>query len=129
MLEILKSAETYDLVFVSIAIVLILMFGAFLINLAIQSGKDKKKVDKFVKDNLHKIEYLKYRIMMCSNLNKFYIIKRWADVVTENLRSEMVLISYDYGYDYGSSIIRDIKNLISSREECLIKESGLLESQ
>ena len=129
MLEILKSAETYDLVFVSIAIVLILMFGAFLINLAIQAGKDKKKVDKFVKDNLHKIEYLKYRIMMCRSLDKFYIIKRWADVVTENLRSEMVLISYDYGYDYGSSIIRDIKNLISSREECLIKESGLLENQ
>lgn len=127
--EVIKSAPTYDLVFASIAVVLILATLAFFIYLGIKGGKEKRLVKMFVRDNLNKIDYLKQRIMFCNSLDKFDLIKRWASVTVENLKNEMITISYDYGCDYGNKIIKDINKLISIREEQLTSRVILREYQ
>jgi ABC-type lipoprotein release transport system permease subunit len=119
MIEILKSAETYNVVFFFIAIALVIGIGLFLVTKSIKYGKEKELVNKYVKENSHRIEYIKYRILTCDDLKRFNIIKRWAIAAAENLQNEMINISYDYGCDYGNMIIQDINNLISKKEENL----------
>lgn len=128
-MEFLKSAETYDLVFAFIAITMILGFGIFLLIYGIKGGKEKKLVEMFVRNNFDKIDYLKQRIMFCNSLDKFYLIKRWASVTVENLKNEMITISYDYGCEYGNKIIKDMNKLISIREEQLTSRVILQENQ
>ena len=125
--EAIKSAPTYDLVFASIAVVLILATLVFFTYLGIKGKKEKKMVEVFVMMNTNLIEGMKYRIMTCSNLDKFNIIKRWAKAVTQNLKNEMINISYDYGCEYGNKIIKDINNLLSIREEQLTSRVITLE--
>ena len=125
--EAIKSAPTYDLVFASIAVVLIFAMLVFFIYLGIKGKKEKKMIEGFVKMNTNLIEGVKYRIMTCGNLDKFIIIKRWAKAVTQNLKNEMITISYDYGCDYGNKIIKDINTLLSIREEQLTNRVITLE--
>ena len=126
-LEAIKSAPTYDLVFASIAVVLILAALTFFIYLGIKGKKEKKMIEVFVKRNTNLIAYVKCRIMLCDDLEKFNLIERWAKAVTQNLKNKMITISYDYGCDYGNKIIKDINNLLSIREEQLTSEVITLE--
>lgn len=128
-LEAIKSAPTYDLVFASIAVVLILSTLAFFIYLGIKGKKEKKMIEMFVKRNTYLIKGVKHRIVTCDNLEKFSLIERWAKAVTQNLKNEMITISYDYGCDYGNKIIKDINKLISIREEQLTSRVILQENQ
>lgn len=125
--EAIKSAPTYDLVFASIAVVLILATLAFFIYLGIKGKKEKKMIDVFVKRNTNLIKGVKYRIVTCDNLEKFSLIERWAKAVTQNLKNEIITISYDYGCDYGNKIIKEINCLLSIKEEQLTNRVLILE--
>lgn len=115
--EAIATAPTYDLVFASISVILVLAAIIFFIHLAVTGHKEKKLVDSFLKDNQDKIEYVKFRIMLCSTLEKLDLINRWATSIAVNLRTEMSGISDDYGYECGNKILKEFNNLISLREE------------
>ena len=117
--EAIKSAPTYDLVFASISVILVLAAIIFFIHLAVTNHKEKKLVDSFLKlkNNQEKIEYVKYRIVHCSNLEELDIINRWATSIAVNLRTEMSSISNEYGYECGCKILKEFNNLISLRDE------------
>lgn len=115
--EAIATAPTYDLVFASISVILVLAIIIFFIHLGVTSHKEKKLVDSFLRDNQDKIEYVKFRIMLCSTLEKLDLINRWATSIGVNLRTEMSSISDDYGYECGCKILKEFNNLISLREE------------
>ena len=115
--ESIATAPTYDLVFASISVILVLAAIIFFICLAVTNHKKKKLVDSFLKDNQDKIEYVKFRIVLCSTLEKLDLINRWATSIAVNLRTEMSSISYEYGYECGNKILKEFNNLISLREE------------
>ena len=120
MLEFLKSAETYNIVFFFIAVAIVFGITILFIVEAIKCRREKKRIDRYLNENMEKIEYLKREIMICSNLEKFDIVKRFAKSTTENIRNDLVDISPEFGYDYGNEIIKDINKLISMREEELL---------
>ena len=115
--ESLALTPTYDLVFASISVILILAAIIYFIHLGVTSHKEKKLVNSFLKDNQDKIDYVKSRIMFCNTLEKLDLINRWATSIAVNLRTEMSSISDDYGYECGSKILKEFNNLISLREE------------
>lgn len=120
MLEFLKSAETYNIVFFFIAVTIVLGIVILFIVETIKCRIEKKRIDRYLNENMGKIEYLKREIMICSNLEKFDIVKRFAASTTENIRNDLVDMSPEFGYDYGNKIIKDINKLISMREEELL---------
>lgn len=115
--EAIATAPTYDLVFASISVILVLAAIIFFIRLAITGHKERKLVEAILKDNQDKIEYVKFRIALCSTLEKLDLINRWATSIAVNLRTEMSDISDEYGYKCGCKILKEFNNLISLREE------------
>ena len=120
MTAIWKTAETYDIVCAAIAIILILFTLIILAHSGIISIKEKKRVKEYLQKKKEKIEFIKSKIQMTQDLDTLGIVKTWGLAVAENIKTELIEISSDYGLECGNKIIKEVKHLISMKEEDLI---------
>ena len=120
MTTIWKTAETYDIVCAAIAIILILFTLIILAHDAIISIKEKRRVKEYLQKKEEKIEFIKSKIQMTQDLDTLGIVKTWGLAVAENIKTELIEISSDYGLECGNKIIKEVKHLISMKEEDLI---------
>ena len=120
MTDIWKTAETYDIVCAVIALILIIFTLFILVYYVIISIKEKKKVKEYLQKQEEKIEFIKSKIQMTQDLDTLGIIKTWGLAAAENIKTELIEISSDYGLECGNKIIKKVKHLISMKEEDLI---------
>ena len=120
MTDIWKTAETYDIVCAAIAIILIISTLIILAHSGIISIKEKKRVKEYLQKKKEKIEFIKSKIQMTQDLDTLGIVKTWGLAVAENIKTELIEISSDYGLECGNKIIKEVKHLISMKEEDLI---------
>ena len=120
MTTIWKTAETYDIVCAAIAIILILSTLIILAHSGIIGIKEKKKVKEYLQKKKEKIEFIKSKIQMAQDLDTLGIVKTWGLAAAENIKTELIEISSDYGLECGNKIIKEVKHLISMKEEDLI---------
>lgn len=120
MTAIWKTAETYDIVCAAIAIIVIIFTLIILSHSAIISIKEKKRVKEYLQKKEEKIEFIKSKIQMTQDLDTLGLIKTWGLAVAENIKTELIEISSDYGLECGNKIIKEVKHLISMKEEDLI---------
>ena len=120
MTDIWKTAETYDIVCAVIALILIIFTLIIFVHGAIISIKEKKKVKEYLQKQEEKIEFIKSKIQMTQDLDTLELVKTWGLAAAENIKTELIEISSDYGLEYGNKIIKEIKHLISMKEEDLI---------
>ena len=120
MTAIWKTAETYDIVCAVIALILILFTLIILAHSGIISIKEKKRVKEYLQKKKEKIEFIKSKIQMTQDLDTLGIVKTWGLAVAENIKTELIEISSDYGLECGNKIIKEVKHLISMKEEDLI---------
>ena len=120
MTDIWKTAETYDIVCAVIALILIIFTLFILVYYVIISIKEKKKVKEYLQKQEEKIEFIKFRIQMTQDLDTLELVKTWGLAAAENIKTELIEISSDYGLECGNKIIKEIKRLISMKEEDLI---------
>ena len=120
MTDIWKTAETYDIVCAAIAIIFILFTLIIFAHGAIISIKEKKRVKEYLQKKEEKIEFIKSKIQMTQDLDTLKLVKTWGLAVAENIKTELIEISSDYGLECGNKIIKEVKHLISMKEEDLI---------
>ena len=120
MTAIWKTAETYDIVCAAIAIIVIIFTLIILAHGAIISIKEKKRVKEYLQKKEEKIEFIKSKIQMTQDLDTLGLVKTWVLAVAENIKTELIGISSDYGLECGNKIIKEVKHLISMKEEDLI---------
>ena len=120
MTDIWKTAETYDIVCAAIALILIIFTLFIFVYYVIISIKEKKKVKEYLQKQEEKIEFIKSKIQMTQDLDTLGIVKTWGLAVAENIKTELIEISSDYGLECGNKIIKKVKHLISMKEEDLI---------
>ena len=120
MTAIWKTAETYDIVCAAIAIILIIFTLIILAHSGIISIKEKKRVKEYLQKKEEKIEFIKSKIQMTQDLDALGLVKTWGLAVAENIKAELIGISSDYGLECGNKIIKEVKHLISMKEEDLI---------
>ena len=120
MTDIWKTAETYDIVCAAIAIIFILFTLIIFAYGAIISIKEKKRVKEYLQKQEEKIEFIKFRIQMTQDLDTLRLVKTWGLAAVENIKTELIEISSDYGLECGNKIIKEVKHLISMKEEDLI---------
>ena len=120
MTDIWKTAETYDIVCAAIAIIFILFTLIIFVHGAIISIKEKKKVKEYLQKQEEKIEFIKFRIQMTQDLDTLGLVKTWGLAAAENIKTELIEISSYYGLKCGNKIIKEVKHLISMKEEDLI---------
>ena len=120
MTDIWKTAETYDIVCAVIALILIIFTLFILVYYVIISIKEKKKVKEYLQKQEEKIEFIKSKIQMTQDLDTLRLVKTWGLAAAENIKTELIEISSDYGFECGNKIIKEIKHLISMKEEDLI---------
>ena len=120
MTAIWKTAETYDIVCAAIAMIFILFTLILFAHSGIISIKEKKKVKEYLQKKEEKIELIKSKIQMAQDLDTLGIVKTWGLAVAENIKTELIEISSDYGLECGNKIIKEVKHLISMKEEDLI---------
>lgn len=120
MTAIWKTAETYDIVCAAIALVLIIFTLIIFAHGAIISIKEKKRVKEYLQKKEEKIEFIKSKIQMTQDLDALGLVKTWGIAVAENIKAELIEISSDYGLECGNKIIKEVKHLISMKEEDLI---------
>lgn len=120
MTTIWKTAETYDIVCAAIAIIVIIFTLIILAHGAIISIKEKKRVKEYLQKKEEKIEFIKSKIQMTQDLDALGLVKTWGLAVAENIKTELIEISSDYGLECGNKIIKEVKHLISMKEEDLI---------
>ena len=120
MTAIWETAETYDIVCAAIAMISILFTLIILTYGAIISIKEKKRVKEYLQKKEEKIEFIKSKIQMTQDLDTLGIVKTWGLAVAENIKTELIEISSDYGLECGNKIIKEVKHLISMKEEDLI---------
>ena len=120
MTDIWKTAETYDIVCAAIALILIIFTLFILVYYVIISIKEKKKVKECLQKQEEKIEFIKSKIQMTQDLDTLGLVKIWGLAVAENIKTELIEISSDYGFECGNKIIKEVKHLISMKEEDLI---------
>ena len=120
MTDIWKTAETYDIVCAVIALILIIFTLFILVYYVIISIKEKKKVKEYLQKQEEKIEFIKFRIQMTQDLDTLELVKTWGLAAAENIKTELIEISSDYGLECGNKIIKEVKHLISMKEEDLI---------
>lgn len=114
MTTIWKTAETYDIVCAAIAMIFILFTLIILAHSGIISIKEKKRVKEYLQKKEEKIEFIKSKIQMAQDLDTLGL------AVAENIKTELIGISSDYGLECGNKIIKEVKHLISMKEEDLI---------
>lgn len=115
-----ETAETYDIVCAAIAIISILFTLIIFAHGVIISIKEKKRVKEYLQKKEEKIEFIKSKIQMTQDLDTLGIVKTWGLAVAENIKTELIEISSDYGLECGNKIIKEVKHLISMKEEDLI---------
>ena len=115
-----KTAETYDIVCAAIAMIFIIFILIIFTHGAIISIKEKKRVKEYLQKKEEKIEFIKSKIQMTQDLDTLGIVKTWGLAVAENIKTELIKISSDYGLECGNKIIKEVKHLISMKEEDLI---------
>ena len=115
-----ETAETYDIVCAAIAMISILFTLIILTYGAIISIKEKKRVKEYLQKKEEKIEFIKSKIQMTQDLDTLGFVKTWGLAVAENIKTELIEISSDYGLECGNKIIKEVKHLISMKEEDLI---------
>ena len=120
MTAIWKTAETYDIVCAAIAIIVIIFTLIILAHSGIISIKEKKRVKEYLQKKEEKIEFIKSKIQMTQDLDTLELVKTWGLAVAENIKTELIGISSDYGLECGNKIIKEVKHLISMKEEDLI---------
>ena len=120
MTDIWKTAETYDIVCAVIALILIIFTLFILAYYVIISIKEEKKVKEYLQKQEEKIEFIKFRIQMTQDLDTLGLVKTWGLAAAENIKTELIEISSDYGFECGNKIIKEVKHLISMKEEDLI---------
>ena len=120
MTDIWKTAETYDIVCAVIALILIIFTLFILAYYVIISIKEEKKVKECLQKQEEKIEFIKSKIQMTQDLDTLGLVKTWGLAAAENIKTELIEISSDYGLEYGNKIIKEVKHLISMKEEDLI---------
>ena len=120
MTAIWKTAETYDIVCAAIAIIFIIFTLFIFAHGAIISIKEKKRVKEYLQKKEEKIEFIKSKIQMTQDLDTLGLVKTWGLAVAENIKTELIEISSDYGLECGNKIIKEVKHLISMKEEDLI---------
>ena len=120
MTTIWETAETYDIVCAAIAIIFIISILIILAHSGIISIKEKKRVKEYLQKKEGKIEFIKSKIQMTQDLDTLGIVKTWGLAVAENIKTELIEISSDYGLECGNKIIKEVKHLISMKEEDLI---------
>ena len=120
MTAIWKTAETYDIVCAAIASILIIFTLIILAHSGIISIKEKKRVKEYLQKKEEKIEFIKSKIQMTQDLDTLGLVKTWGLAVAENIKAELIEISSDYGLECGNKIIKEVKHLISMKEEDLI---------
>ena len=120
MTDIWKTAETYDIVCAAIAIIFILFTLIIFAYGAIISIKEKKKVKEYLQKQEEKIEFIKSKIQMTQDLDTLELVKTWGLAAAENIKTELIEISSYYGLKCGNKIIKEVKHLISMKEEDLI---------
>ena len=120
MTDIWKTAETYDIVCAVIALILIIFTLFILAYYVIISIKEEKKVKEYLQKQEEKIEFIKSKIQMTQDLDTLGLVKTWGLAVAENIKTELIEISSDYGFECGNKIIKEVKHLISMKEEDLI---------
>ena len=115
-----ETAETYDIVCAAIAIISILFTLIIFAHGTIISIEEKKRVKEYLQKKEGKIEFIKSKIQMTQDLDTLGIVKTWGLAVAENIKTELIKISSDYGLECGNKIIKEVKHLISMKEEDLI---------
>ena len=120
MTAIWKTAETYDIVCAAIAIIFILFTLIIFAHGIIISIKEKRRVKEYLQKKEEKIKFIKSKIQMTQDLDTLGIVKTWGLTVAENIKTELIEISSDYGLECGNKIIKEVKHLISMKEEDLI---------
>ena len=120
MTDIWKTAETYDIVCAAIAIISILFTLIILTYGAIISIKEKKRVKEYLQKKKEKIELIKSKIQMTQDLDTLELVKTWGLAAAENIKTELIEISSYYGLKCGNKIIKEVKHLISMKEEDLV---------
>ena len=120
MTDIWKTAETYDIVCAAIAIIFIIFTLIIFAHGAIISIKEKKRVKEYLQKKEEKIEFIKSKIQMTQDLDTLGLVKTWGLAVAKNIKTELIEISSDYGLECGNKIIKEVKHLISMKEEDLI---------
>ena len=120
MATIWETAETYDIVCAAIASILIIFTLIILAHSGIISIKEKKRVKEYLQKKEEKIEFIKSKIQMTQDLDTLGLVKTWGLAVAENIKTELIEISSDYGLECGNKIIKEVKHLISMKEEDLI---------
>ena len=120
MATIQETAETYDIVCAAIASILIIFTLIILTHGAIINIKEKKRVKEYLQKKEEKIEFIKSKIQMTQDLDTLGLVKTWGLAVAENIKTELIEISSDYGLECGNKIIKEVKHLISMKEEDLI---------
>ena len=120
MTAIWETAETYDIVCAAIASILIIFTLIILSHSAIISIKKKKRVKEYLQKKKEKIEFIKSKIQMTQDLDTLGIVKTWGLAAAENIKTELIEISSDYGLECGNKIIKKVKHLISMKEEDLL---------
>lgn len=120
MIVIWETAETYDIVCAAIASILIIFTLIILAHSGIISIKEKKRVKEYLHKKEEKIEFIKSKIQMTQDLDALGLVKTWGLAVAENIKTELIGISSDYGLECGNKIIKEVKHLISMKEEDLL---------
>lgn len=120
MTAIWKTAEAYDIVCAAIATILIIFTLIILAHSGIIGIKEKKRVKEYLQKKKEKIEFIKSKIQMTQDLDTLGIVKTWGLAVVENIKTELIEISSNYGLECGNKIIKEFKHLISMKEEDLI---------
>ena len=111
MTDIWKTAETYDIVCAAIAIIFIIFTLIILAYGAIISIKEKKRVKEYLQKKEEKIEFIKSKIQMTQDLDTLRLVKTWGLAAAENIKTELIEISSDYGLECGNKIIKEVKHL------------------
>ena len=114
-----ETTETYDIVFAVIALVFIIFALFIFVWNGIISIKEKKRIKEYLQKKEDKIEFIKFKIQITQDLDKLGLVKIWGLAAAENIKAELIAISSDYGLEYGNKIIKEIKHIISMKEEDL----------
>lgn len=114
-----ETTETYDIVFAVIALIFIIFALFIFVWNGIISIKEKKRIKEYLQKKEDKIEFIKFKIQITQDLDKLGLVKIWGLAAAENIKAELIAISSDYGLEYGNKIIKEIKHIISMKEEDL----------
>lgn len=114
-----ETSDTCDIVCSIIAILFIIIALFIFARSGIIDIRERKKMKEYLQKKNEKIEFIKFRIQITQDLDELGLVQIWGLAAAENIKAELIEISSDYGPEYGNQIIKEIKHLISLKEEDL----------